>query len=318
MAVKRSGKGRWVRTLVVSGLVVALAVAGVFAFRVWRGGGASPVTYVTKPAAKTTLISSVSGTGNVTAGSTSTVIPTVSGEVTGLSVALGDTVTQGQVLFVLVNPQLDLDVASAETSVEQAEDSVDKAELSVERAEQNLSDLEDRQESQSADLQMTPTVVYVSYTPTTEPHNHDHTSYDCHSHDDSPMTTSTTTPPTTTPPTTTPRRPPLRPRRLPARHPPTTTPPPPMPPTTTPPTTAPPGGGGTTPTTAKEVTDLDIAEAEQQVASAKVQVTVAENNLASAEYALTQAEAERGGAHGRGADRRHGHGAQRERRRSGG
>ena len=185
MAVKRSGKGRWVRTLVIGGLVVALAVAGVFAFRVWGGGGASPVTYVTKQAAKTTLISSVSGTGNVTAGSTSTVIPSVSGEVTGLSVALGDTVTQGQVLFVLVNPQLDLDVASAETSVKQAEDSVVKAELSVERAEQNLSDLEDRHESQSADLQMTPTVVYVSYTPTTEP-------------------TTTTTPPTTTPPTTTP------------------------------------------------------------------------------------------------------------------
>ena len=38
------------------------------------------------------------------------------------------------------------------------------------------------------------------------------------------------------------------------------------------------------------MTDLDIAEAEQQVASAEVQVTVAENNLASAEFALTQAE----------------------------
>ena len=216
MAVKRSGKGRWVRTLVIGGLVVALAVAGVFAFRVWGSGGASPVTYVTKQAAKTTLISSVSGTGNVTAGSTSTVIPSVSGEVTGLSVALGDTVTQGQVLFVLVNPQLDLDVASAETSVKQAEDSVVKAELSVERAEQNLGDLEDRHESQSADLQMTPTAVYVSYTPTTEP--------------TTTTTPPTTTPPTTTPPTTTPPttrsparlppRPRPRPRRLPAQLPP--------------------------------------------------------------------------------------------------
>ena len=293
MAARSRDKGRRVRILVIGGLAVALAIAGFFAYRTWWGSSDTPVTYVTEEAAKTTLISSVSGTGNVSAGSTSSVVPTVSGEVTDLSVQVGDTVTTGQVLFVLVNAQLDLDVQSAEANYQQAQQRLNTAELAVLQAEQSLDDLEDQQASQSASLPTSSAVVLVSYSrassntgarlastgwpPTTS----------TTSTSDSTTTTSTTSttlPPTTLPPTTLP----------PTTLPPTTGPPITTPPTTsTPPTSQPGGGGGgaTTPTTSKTVTDLDIAVAEQKVASAEVDVTIAQSTLDSSAYTLTQAKA---------------------------
>ena len=297
MAAKPSDKGRRVRILAIGGLVAALAIAGFFAYRTWWASSATPVTYVTTPAAKTTLISSVSGTGNAAAGSSSSVAPTISGTVSDLKVQLGDTVAKGQLLFTLVNPQLDLDVTSAEATYQQSQERLNTAELAVLQAEQSLSDLEDQQDAQSAGLPTSSAVVLASYSPAPSNAGRElasagnSTTTVSTGPGDSTTTTSTTTsttsttlPPTTLPPTTLP----------PTTFPPTTGPPVTAPPTTsTPPTSFPGGGGGaTTPTTAKTVTDLDIAVAEQKVASAKVDVTIAQSNLDSSEYALTQAKAD--------------------------
>lgn len=139
MARNRSGKKRWVRTVVVGGALVALAAAGFIGYRAWRGTDETPVTYVTKQAAKMTLISSVSGTGNVVLGHTESVSPSITGDVSGLVVKVGDMVTEGQLLFTIVNSQLDLNLSSATASYDEAKQSHAQAELSVLKAEQTLS-----------------------------------------------------------------------------------------------------------------------------------------------------------------------------------
>ena len=53
--------------------------------------------------------------------------PAVSGEVTGLEVEIGETVEKGQVLFTLVNPQLDVAVAEAQNAYDKAVLAVDSA-----------------------------------------------------------------------------------------------------------------------------------------------------------------------------------------------
>ena len=62
--------------------------------------------YITAKAAKGTLISTVSGTGNVVAGQFIKVNPSITGAVTNLSVKLGDLVTKGQTLFTVYNDSL--------------------------------------------------------------------------------------------------------------------------------------------------------------------------------------------------------------------
>ena len=315
MSARSRDKGRRVRILVIGGLAVAVAIAGFFAYRTWWGSSDAPVTYVTEQAAKTTLISSVSGTGNVSAGSTSSVVPTVSGEVTDLSVQVGDTVTTGQVLFVLVNAQLDLDVQTAEANYQQAQQRLNTAELAVLQAEQSLDDLEDQQASQSASLPTSSAVVLASYSPASSntgvrlastgwPATTSTTSTS-----DSTTTTSTTSttlPPTTLPPTTLP----------PTTLPPTTGPPVTTPPTTsTPPTSQP--GGGRRRDHADDVQDRHRpghrgGRAEGRERQGRRHNRPEHPRLLGVHFDAGQGE--RGGAHGGRADRRHRHGCQRERR----
>ncbi len=57
--------------------------------------------------------------------------PSISGKVTDLSVKLGDTVKKGDVLFTLYNPQLDIEVATAQNAYDVAVLSVDQARTSL-------------------------------------------------------------------------------------------------------------------------------------------------------------------------------------------
>ncbi len=121
--------------------VVAIAVLALAAWLIYRGvsGDAeATVTYTTGTVQKTTLVSSIDGTGNIALSDTASVSPTISGEVTGLEVQVGDAVTKGQVLFTLVNPQLDVAVAEAQNAYDKAVLAVDSARLALTSAQTSL------------------------------------------------------------------------------------------------------------------------------------------------------------------------------------
>lgn len=121
--------------------VVSIAVLALVAWLIYRGvaGDAeATATYTTGTVRKTTLISSIDGTGNIELPDTASVTPTVSGEVTGLEVKIGDAVTKGQVLFTLVNPQLDVAVAQAQNAYDKAVLATDSARLDLTSAQTSL------------------------------------------------------------------------------------------------------------------------------------------------------------------------------------
>jgi macrolide-specific efflux system membrane fusion protein len=121
--------------------VVCVAVLALVAFFVYRGvagnATASP-TYTTGTVQTMTLTSSVSGTGNIEYSNTAAVDLAVGGEVRDLSVELGDAVAEGQVLFTLVNPQLDVAVADAQNAYDRAVLAVDQAGLELLSAKTSL------------------------------------------------------------------------------------------------------------------------------------------------------------------------------------
>src|SRR5665647_274905 len=99
MARVNNSRRRWTRICVSLGVVVVLVLGGYFADRAFASGDDPTVRYVTQAAQIMTLTSSVSGTGNIALPDSASVSPSVSGEVSGLSVQVGDQVKKGQVLF---------------------------------------------------------------------------------------------------------------------------------------------------------------------------------------------------------------------------
>ena len=277
MAKSKRLRTRRSRVLVVTALVVVVALAAFFAYRGLTGEASAEVTYTTAAAQKMTLTSSVSGLGNVELSASAVVSPTVSGEVSGLAVAAGDTVQEGQVLFTLINPELDVALAQAENSYKQAVLAEQQAELSVEQAEQSLEDLQDQYDSQSSGGSS-------GAPPSSNPFPSTTTSYPAipdYLHRASQHL----------PPPSPPR---LQPRQL-----------LPLPGSTNP-------QSSTTTlnvsavyyqqpvavmlaaavSTGGSITELDIEAAEQEVESAKLSVVAAQNQVKSAELALEQAKAD--------------------------
>lgn len=283
MTRSKSGKKRWVRTVVVGGALVALAVAGLLGYRALRGTDAVAVSYVTKQAAKTTLIASVSGTGNVVLGHTESVSPTIAGEVGGMAVKVGDAVVEGQLLFTIVNPQLDLTVSSATASYDEAKQSLEKAELSVLKAEQTLSQLKEQRAAQlssgaeaasSMAVIVASSVAVADETVDSVSASRTLASFSTTTSVSEPLSTTSTLPATSS-----------------TTLAPTTTSSTPSPPSTTSTTIAatPPTTGGSTGATSSTVTALDIKIAAAQVESAEVAVTVSQTKVDSAAYELEQA-----------------------------
>lgn len=149
MAGRGRKRSRRVRILAIFGLVIVVAVAAFLVYRAVRGDGEGEVTYTTETAERVTLTSSVSGIGNVSLADTVSVDPGIGGEVTGLTVEVGDTVEKGQLLFKIVNEELDLAVTDAENSLIQASDTLTRAQLAVLEAEEDLADLLEQYEDQS-------------------------------------------------------------------------------------------------------------------------------------------------------------------------
>lgn len=259
------------RRSLAAAAIVVIAIAGYFEVRAVLGAkNTQAVTYVTQTVARGTLVTSVSGTGNVALADNYQVVPAVSGTVSGLSVKIGDRVTKGKLLFTVVNGQLDLDVVNAQAAYDQAAAGIQTAKLNVLQAEQSLQQLQQQYDNQFTTTTRPPTTASPTRaTPTTH----------------RPTTATSSTPLTTAPPTTQPA---------------TTT-------TTAVSSTATPllvqpvsflvaaapsGSGGTTAaaTTASTVTQIDLDVAEQKVTTAQLGVTTAQNSLTQAKYNLTQAK----------------------------
>ena len=101
------------------------------------------VRYITGTAANATLITSVSGSGNVVADQTVQVNPSITGTVQNLSVHLGDTVKQGDTLFTIKNDSLDVTVAKAKITLLQAQQAVLTAEAQLQSDQANYTNLQE-------------------------------------------------------------------------------------------------------------------------------------------------------------------------------
>lgn len=138
MAKKRRFSSRRSR---VTLSIVCLAIIALVAFFVYRGvsgEATAEVTYITGTVQTMTLTSSVSGTGNIELPDTDPVNPSISGRVQDLAVKLGHTVAEGQVLFTLYNPQLDIEVANAQNAYDTAVLAVDQARTSLISAKSSM------------------------------------------------------------------------------------------------------------------------------------------------------------------------------------
>jgi RND family efflux transporter MFP subunit len=116
---------RYARAHKIISIIVILALAGGGYY--WYSTSTTTTTvtkYVVEDATTDTITTSVSGTGQVDAGTTINVSPKVSEEVTSIKVAVGDKVTAGQVL-------IQLDSTTERRALQQAKLSLEQAQLSA-------------------------------------------------------------------------------------------------------------------------------------------------------------------------------------------
>lgn len=90
--------------------------------------------YVTTPAEKGTLTTSVSGSGNVIVDQSVNIDPTITGTVSNLAVNIGDKVKQGQTLFSITNDQLGVTSDQATASYSQSQSSLESAQANVKQS----------------------------------------------------------------------------------------------------------------------------------------------------------------------------------------
>lgn len=141
MAKTRRFKSRRSRAALGVLALVVLALAAFFIYRGVSGDAEAKVTYSTERVQRMTLTSTIEGTGNIELPETASVVPAVSGEVSGLELKVGDEVGKGDVLFTLLNPQLDVAVAEAQNAYDKAVLAVDLAKLDLTSAKTSLANL---------------------------------------------------------------------------------------------------------------------------------------------------------------------------------
>ncbi len=112
----------------VSGILLAVVVLGSYFF--FRGGSAVEAKYVLAAVTKGTIVSSITGSGQVAASQQVDVKPKVSGTLTYVGVKTGQQVYQGQVLAYL-------DARDAQRSVRDAQINLESAQISLEKLQRN-------------------------------------------------------------------------------------------------------------------------------------------------------------------------------------
>jgi len=118
-------------------IVAVLIVAGGYYWYNKSKSSTTTVQYKTAAAEKGTLTVSVSGSGNVIVDSSANVDPTITGTVSNLSVAVGEKVSKGQLLFEIVNDDLSANVTKAHSSYLQSLSSLKTAKANKKEADNN-------------------------------------------------------------------------------------------------------------------------------------------------------------------------------------
>ena len=131
------------------GAIILVVIAGFFYLRSRNSSGTSEVRYITEAAAKGTLTNSISASGNISVDQIATVDPTITGTVSGLSVNVGDSVSEGDQLFTIINDDLDVAVTKAVSSYQQALNAVESAEVAKDQAKANYEKAEDEDDEDS-------------------------------------------------------------------------------------------------------------------------------------------------------------------------
>lgn len=117
-----------------------LVIGGSYYWYKKSNSASTAVEYKTAAAEKGTLTVSVSGSGNVIVDNSANVEPTITGTVTNLSVAVGEKVTKGQLLFEIKNDDLSANVTKAYSSYLQSLSSLKTAKASKTEAQNNYED----------------------------------------------------------------------------------------------------------------------------------------------------------------------------------
>ena len=113
------------KTWIIAGALVVVG-GGVIVYQKASASSQS-IKYVTSNAIKGTLVSSISGSGNIIVDQLTKVTPSITGTVSNLAVKLSDKVTKGQTLFTIVNNQLDVTVNKSYGTYLQAKQGVSTA-----------------------------------------------------------------------------------------------------------------------------------------------------------------------------------------------
>ena len=121
-------------------IIILLIVGGSYYWYSKSKSTTSQVQYVTATAAKGTLTSSISASGNVVVDQSSNIDPTITGTVAGLAVNVGDKVTKGQFLFNIVNNDLSVAVSKSTASLAQAQSSLESAKASKKQTTADYND----------------------------------------------------------------------------------------------------------------------------------------------------------------------------------
>ena len=119
--------------LIIIGTVVILV--GTYAVYRSTHPQAATVRYVTATAQKGTLVSTVTGSGNIVVDQITKVNPAISGTITNLSVKLGDHVKKGQAVYTIVNDGLDVTSNKSYISYLQAKQSLFSAQSQLTNAQ---------------------------------------------------------------------------------------------------------------------------------------------------------------------------------------
>jgi HlyD family secretion protein len=115
--------------------IVVIVAIGCYYFFGTAKNGSSEITYVTTSAKKGTIVTSVSGTGQVSATKEVDVKATVSGDVTAVYVSIGQIVSRGEAIAQLATTDAQKTVRDAETALEDAQDDLEKLKEPAEELE---------------------------------------------------------------------------------------------------------------------------------------------------------------------------------------
>lgn len=92
------------------------------------------IQYKTAIVEKSSITTSVSGSGNVIVDQLATVDPTITGTISNVLVKIGDNVKKGDKLFTIINDGLSVSNDKSAASLQQSQNSIDSAELQVKQA----------------------------------------------------------------------------------------------------------------------------------------------------------------------------------------